>query len=244
MPGTEVGILVAFLAGVASIVSPCVIALIPAYVSYLSGLSLAELPGGAEGDGRSARRRVIAGALLFVLGFTVVFVAFGATATAVGRTLLAYQDLVRRLAGILVILFGIYLTGLVRIPFLEQERRLDLGRMPRGLVGAFPVGMAFAAGWTPCVGPALASILFLAGTQQTLWQGVGLLLVYSLGMALPFLAMALFIGRFRSWLPRLAAHGRWLSMASGALVALIGVMLYTNAFFRLAGLFNYYSWGL
>lgn len=243
MSGAEIGIPVAFLAGAASVVSPCVIALIPAYISYLSGLSLSDLTASPDAGGRF-RRRVLSGALLFILGFTVVFVAFGATATALGRTLVAYQDLLRRLAGILVILFGIYLTGLIRIPFLEQERRVDLGRLPRGPLGAFPVGMAFAAGWTPCVGPALASILFLAGTQQTLWQGVMLLLVYSLGMGVPFLVMALLIGRFKNWLPRLTRHSRWISVASGTLVAGVGVMLYTNAFFRLAGLFNYYSWGL
>ncbi|HEY8532015.1 MAG TPA: cytochrome c biogenesis protein CcdA [Limnochorda sp.] len=243
MPGAEVGIAVAFLAGVASVVSPCVLALIPAYMSYLSGLSLSELTTAPEAGGRF-RSRVLGGAFLFVLGFTLVFVAFGATATALGRTLVAYQDLLRRLAGIFVMLFGISMTGLVRIPVLEHERRVDMSRLPRGPLGAFPVGMAFAAGWTPCVGPALASILFLAGAQQTLWQGVLLLLVYSLGMGLPFLAMALLIGRFRRWLPRLSRHSRWISLASGALIAGVGVMLYTNAFFRLAGLFNYYSWGL
>ena len=242
MPGTEIGLPIAFLAGAASVVSPCVLALIPAYVSYLSGLSLGELSAG--GGASRFRHRVLAGAVLFILGFTLVFVAFGATATALGRLLLVYQDVIRKLAGILVILFGIYLTGLVPMPFLDQERRLDLGRLPRGPLGAFPVGMAFAAGWTPCVGPALASILFLAGTQQTLRQGVILLLAYSLGMGLPFLVMALLIGRFQEWLPRLTRHSRWISLASGTLVAAVGVMLYTNAFFRLAGLFNYYSWGL
>lgn len=246
----------AFTAGLVSLLSPCVLALVPAYIAYLSSSAL---PGGG-------RWRLVGRSVLFVLGFSTIFVLLGASATALGRQLWANRSIVRQLAGLLVVLLGLHQLGLFRLGFLDVERRLvtrlpaagarsgSSGQAPagpRGLLsrlsggpwGAFVVGMAFAAGWSPCVGPVLASILLMAGTSETLGAGTALLSLYAAGMALPFLLMAALMergaGRVTRWLGR---HGSWVERASGALLILIGVALYTNFFLRLPGYLNYYQW--
>lgn len=227
----------AFGAGLISLLSPCVLALVPAYLGYLSA---------AWGGGPVDRRQVLGRALLFVAGFSVFFVALGASATAVGRLLWFYQPLIRRLAGALVVVLGLHQLGLLRIRWLERERRL-VSRLPagqgwlQGPWGAVAIGMAFAAGWSPCVGPVLASILMLASTAETVGAGMALLGLYAAGMAVPFLVMAGLVGSGAQRLtPRLARYGPWVERASGALLVAIGAMLYTNFFLRLPGYFNYY----
>ena len=226
----------AFGAGLVSLLSPCVLALVPAYLGYLSATGL-EQPD---------RRQVLLRALLFVAGFSAFFVALGASATAVGRLLWFNQPLIRRLAGGLVVLLGLRQLGLIRIGWLDAERRL-VSRLPagrrwlRGPWGAMAIGMAFAAGWSPCVGPVLASILMLAGTAETVGAGMALLGLYAAGMAVPFLVMAGLVGSgARRLTPRLLRHGVWVERASGVLLVAIGVMLYTNFFLRLPAYFNYY----
>lgn len=247
------GAALAFLAGLVSLLSPCVLALVPAYLGYLSSPAL-------SGTGRG---QLLLRSVLFVLGFSTVFVLLGATATALGRVVWAYRSLLRQLAGALVALLGLHQLGLIRFGFLEVERRV-MGRLPgapgaggpspaqgrspwrrvlAGPWGAFPVGMAFAAGWSPCVGPVLASILLMAGTAQTVGAGVRLLALYSAGMALPFLLMAALMQRGASgFVRRVGRHGRWIERGSGALLVLIGLALYTNFFLRLPGYLNYYRW--
>ena len=227
---------VAFAAGLVSLLSPCVLALVPAYLGYLSGEGLAAAPSS----------RLLGRAGLFVLGFSVFFVALGATATALGRMLWVHQALIRRLGGVLVVLLGLHQLGVLRFGWLEQERRAfsllpASGAWRNSPWGAVAVGMAFAAGWSPCVGPVLASILMMAGTAETLGAGTALLAAYAAGMGLPFLAMATLVARgARRLAPRLLRHGVWVQRASGALLVLLGLMLYTNFFLHLPGYFNYY----
>lgn len=242
----------AFTAGLVSLLSPCVLALVPAYLGYLSTAALAG----------PRRWHLLARSLLFVLGFSTVFVLLGASATALGRQLLANRVILRQIAGAVVVLLGLHQLGLLRLGFLDVERRLvrqlpaggpgagagggragALRRLMAGPWGAFAVGMAFAAGWSPCVGPVLASILVLAGTAQTVTAGVGLLALYSAGMAVPFLLMAALMQRGSPQLSRrLGRWGPWVERAGGALLVLIGVALYTNFFLRLPGYLNYYRW--
>lgn len=236
--GAQVSIWLAFGAGVLSILSPCCLALVPAYITYLTGTSA------VENEQRSTwwDARVMWNALCFVAGFSILFVLYGASASLLGHFLLENQTLIRKLAGLLVFLFGLHTTGLVEIPGLERERRLTLKVGDhRGGVRSSLVGMAFAAGWTPCVGPILGSIVLMASSTSTVYAGMWLLLAYSLGMGIPFLLMALFIGRFRVWMPAIRRHSRTISLVTGILLMGIGVMLYTNAFVRLAGMFNYYN---
>ena len=231
---------VAFAAGVVSLLSPCVLALVPAYLGYLSASAAPEAA-------HSRPASLLGRALWFVAGFSVFFVALGASATALGQLLWLNQPVLRRLAGTAVVALGLRQLGLLRFgQWLDRERRLIQRLSPDGGWRARPwgaalVGMAFAAGWSPCIGPVLASILMLAGTAQTVGTGMALLGLYAAGMALPFVAMAAAVGRGTRRLgPRLARYGVWAERAGGVLLLVIGVMLYTNFFVRLPAYFNYY----
>jgi cytochrome c-type biogenesis protein len=221
----SVPLLVAFSAGVLSFLSPCVLPLVPAYVTFITGVSL-DAPRGA---GRAeSRRTAVRHALLFIGGFALVFVLLGASATAVGQYLREHLILVRRVGGALVVLLGLQVTGLVNVPFLQLERRVHLRARPAGYLGAAVVGVAFGAGWTPCIGPILGTILTLAATAERVGTGMLLLAVYAVGLGLPFLLAALgtdaflaFFGRFRRWL-------RPVSIASGALLIVVGDLIFTN----------------
>ena len=183
----SLGLFVAFAAGLLSFLSPCVLPLVPSYIGFLTGMSLPEM---------AARRRVaLLHALLFVLGFSLVFMLLGASATALGRALNYYQQWLQRIGGVLIILFGLVCLGVIKAPFLSQERRLQLEQKPVGLLGSALVGMAFGAGWTPCIGPVLGAILGLAATSHDLSRGMLLLGVYSAGLAVPFLLAAVGAGR-------------------------------------------------
>lgn len=201
---TELSIPVAFLAGVVSFLSPCVLPLVPGYISMLSGASIEELKAGA---GASLVGRILRNSVAFVVGFSFVFVVLGASATAVGRFLLEQRTVFNLVAGVIIIIFGLHLTGLIKIPLLYREARMSAGAPRRGLVGSFVLGFAFAFGWTPCIGPILTGVLALAATRDTVFQGIFLLGVYSTGLAIPFLLTALglsqflkFYGRFRKYL--------------------------------------------
>ena len=233
----NVTFLAAFVAGVLSFISPCVLPLIPGYLSFISGTTLDEMQG-TVGHGAavgvvappSARRRVIVTSLFFILGFSLVFVALGATASVLGQFLMDRLRVLGKIAGVVLVVFGLHTMGVLRIGWLYSERRLQVDRKPAGPLGALLVGIAFAFGWTPCIGPILAGILAVAGAQDTIGQGVQLLAVYSAGLGIPFLMTALAIDRFFAAFARIRRHYRTIELASGALLIVIGVLIFTDRF--------------
>jgi len=228
--------LAAFAAGVLSFISPCVLPLIPGYLSYISGLTLDEMQG--TGDGAmslgAARRRVLVASIFFILGFSFVFICFGAAASVVGQYMLERQRLLAKIAAVIVIVFGLHTMGVLRIGWLYSEKRVQVEKKPTSLFGAFFVGLAFAFGWTPCIGPILAGILAIAGTQQTVGQGVQLLAVYSAGLGLPFLLTAFAINKFFTVFKRIRKHYHLIEIISGLLLVLIGLLIFTNRFTLIA----------
>ncbi len=231
----DIGLLAALLAGFASFVSPCVLPLVPAYLSYMSGVSLADLRG-EQGGGRRAGR-VFLPSLSFVLGFSLVFVALGASASVLGQKLLNALPVLARVAGALILVLGIHMTGLVRIPFLMYEKRFQGGQGP-GIATSFVMGLAFAFGWTPCIGPILASILALAANADTVGRGVLLLAVYSAGLGIPFLLASLFLNAFYSFFGRVQKHFHTIEVVSGVVLMLVGLLLLLNQFDRIAAFFS------
>ncbi|HUQ16090.1 MAG TPA: cytochrome c biogenesis protein CcdA [Gemmatimonadales bacterium] len=221
------GFAVAFAAGLLSFLSPCVLPLVPSYVGFLTGMTLPEMGG---------RRRVaLLHALLFVAGFSLVFILLGASATALGRALNYYQVWLQRVGGVLIIAFGLVCLDVFKSEWLTQERRLHLEHKPVGFLGSALVGMAFGAGWTPCIGPVLGAILGLAATSADLSRGIMLLAVYSAGLAVPFLIAAVAVERFLDWFQRFRRYLPWVMRVSGALLVLVGALLLTGEFTRLAG---------
>lgn len=223
--GENVSLIAAFGAGFLSFISPCVLPLIPGYLSFVSGVSLEEM---RDERAVAARRQVVITSLAFVLGFSLVFVALGASASAIGKFLFRNSNILGKIAGVLVIIFGLHTMGVFRIPFLETEKRLQAGSKPKSLMGAVMVGMAFGFGWTPCIGPILSGILVLAGSQETVWEGVVLLAVYSMGLGIPFLLTSLAINKFFAASGRIRRHYHKIEIASGALLVGIGVLLFTD----------------
>jgi cytochrome c-type biogenesis protein len=224
---TALGFLVAFAAGLLSFLSPCVLPLVPSYIGFLTGMTLPEVTG---------RRRVaLTHALLFVAGFSLVFILLGASATALGRALNYYQVWLQRVGGALIILFGLLCLGAFNLRLLSQERRLHLERKPVGYLGSVLVGMAFAAGWTPCIGPVLGGILGLAATSADVSRGMLLLAVYSAGLALPFLGAAVAVDSFLDWFQRFRRFLPWVMRISGVMLVFVGILLFTGEFTRLAG---------
>lgn len=227
----------AFVAGVLSFISPCVLPLIPGYLSFISGVTLDDMQGtGAAGSAAVAasRRRVLIASLFFILGFSFVFISLGAAASAIGQYLMAPGTgrlrLLTKVAGAVVIVFGLHTMGVLRIGWLYSEKRVQMDRKPRGLVGAFVVGLAFAFGWTPCIGPILAGILAVAGSKDTVSQGVQLLAVYSLGLGVPFLVTALAINHFFAAFAKIRRHYHKIEIVSGLLLVAIGVLIFTDQF--------------
>lgn len=213
----------AVVAGVISFSSPCCLPMIPGYLSYISALPVAEL------GTRSARAVTLKAALLFVAGFTLVFTALGVSFALVGSLLLRNVPAITRVSGVLIILLGLAMAGVLRVPFLQRERRFDLGRLPRGPKAAPFMGMAFAFGWAPCIGPVLATILATAAATDTVAWGGLLLAFYSLGLGLPFIALALGFQRARGSLEWLRRHGRGVEMAGGTMLVAVGVLFVSGA---------------
>jgi cytochrome c-type biogenesis protein len=220
----NVTLIAAFAAGFLSFISPCVLPLIPGYISFVSGASLDEMRAGDA----AARRHVLLTSLAFVLGFSIVFVALGASASAIGRFLLGNIPLLGKIAGALIILFGLHTMGVFRLGFLDTERRAHAKRKPAGPLGAVLVGIAFAFGWTPCIGPILAGILAIAASRETVAEGVLLLAVYSLGLGVPFLLTSVAINRFFSVTARIRRHYHAIELVSGGLLVAIGVLIFTG----------------
>jgi cytochrome c-type biogenesis protein len=224
--GVEVTLIAAFGAGFLSFISPCVLPLIPGYLSFVSGVSLDEMRAGAAAP--SSRRQVLITSLAFVFGFSLVFIALGASASAIGRFLFEKLPLLAKIAGAVIIIFGLHTMGLFRIAMLETEKRVHAARKPAGLIGAMLVGVAFAFGWTPCIGPILAGILLVAGSKETIGEGVTLLAVYSLGLGIPFLLTSVAINQFFSVTARIRKHYHAIELVSGGLLVAIGVLILTG----------------
>jgi cytochrome c-type biogenesis protein len=215
----------AMLAGLISFLSPCVLPLVPPYLVYLSGLSLERL-GDAEPE-PAVRRETVIGAALFVLGFTTIFVALGASASAIGVLIRVYSDVFAKAAGVAIIIMGLHFLGVFRLGFLQREKRVQVAK-PVGLWGAYVMGLAFAFGWTPCIGPILAAILAVAASETTVARGAGLLAVYSLGLGIPFLLAAFAVEPFAAFLARFRAHLDKVEKLMGALLVLTGVAFLTG----------------
>src|SRR5215469_948539 len=227
--------LAAFVAGLLSFLSPCVLPLVPGYVSLISGASVDEL--------QSQERRVLGTVMLhsitFVLGFSVVFIALGAVATSVGQLVNEYHSLLSKIAGVVVIIFGLHLTGILKIKALYADKRMHEVKGGSSAVGSFVVGFAFAFGWTPCIGPILATILVLASAQGTVMKGIILLAVYSLGLAVPFLLTSLGVDRFLAFYSRFRRHLHTVEVLSGILLVAIGVLIFLNNLRLLSGYLSF-----
>jgi cytochrome c-type biogenesis protein len=222
----DVSILVAFAAGLLSFVSPCVLPLFPSYLSFITGMSVDQLQAVSE----TGRRHVLANSLAFVLGFSMVFVGMGASFSALGQLLFGYREQIRLAGGLLIIAFGLYIAGVLRLGFLGRYQQIPLRSKPAGLLGSWLVGVTFAIGWTPCVGPILGSILSLAGTAETVSTGVTLLTAYSAGLALPFVLSSLALGAFLATFRRFRAWVPVVERAAGVLLVVVGLLVATNYF--------------
>jgi len=224
--GQSIGLLVAFTAGLLSFLSPCVLPLVPSYIGFLTGMTAGEVS--------SRRHLALLHALLFVLGFSLIFILLGASATALGKALMLYREWIMRVGGVLIILFGLVCLNVIKIGFLTQERRWHLEDKPVGFLGSALVGIAFGAGWTPCIGPILGSVLGLAATEGDLSRGILLLSVYSAGLAIPFLLAALALDRFFDWFQGFRKYLPWVQRISGILLIIVGILMLTGSFTRMA----------
>jgi cytochrome c-type biogenesis protein len=222
----NVTIVLAFVAGFASFVSPCVLPIVPGYLSFISGVSFEEMTSAAARS--ETRRRIFLNSLFFVIGFSLVFISLGASATFVGQLLREQLGLITKIAGAVIIVFGLHMTGLFRIPFLNYEKRFHTRGQPLGAAGALLVGLAFAFGWTPCIGPILASILAVASQQESVAEGIVLLGSYSAGLGVPFLLAGLSITVFYGPFNRLKKHLPKVELVSGILLVIVGVLIMTN----------------
>ena len=217
----------AFAAGLTSFLSPCILPLVPAYFTFISGYSYDEL---TVDQPSGLRRKVVESTIAFGLGFTLVNILLGASASLLGGLMLRYNDFIRIAGGLVIIIFGIHLIGLLRIRFLEMEKRLHLRRKPAHLAGTLLVGMAFAAGWSPCIGPILSAILFLAAVEDTVMEGVRLLSVYSFGLFAPFLLFSVFIDQMLAMMQKTKRALRFVNVATGVLMIGLGVALIFDRF--------------
>ncbi|MCX5718031.1 MAG: sulfite exporter TauE/SafE family protein, partial [Nitrospirae bacterium] len=232
----DISFTLAFLAGVLSFLSPCVLPLVPSYVSFITGMSFSDLTGSA--DRKRVRHLTITNSLVFIAGFSAVFIALGASSSAAGQILFRYQEWIRIIGGILIIIFGLFIAGFLKLDFLMRERKVHLAGKPAGYIGTFAIGMTFAAGWTPCIGPILGSILVVASAKGSAIYGIKLLSVYSLGLAVPFLISSLAINSFLSYSKKLQKHMRIIMIISGILLIAFGVIMLTNRLKDISGLFT------
>jgi cytochrome c-type biogenesis protein len=223
---------VALLAGLLSFLSPCVLPIVPPYLAYMGGVSVGELA-----EAREARRRALLAAACFVLGLSTVFLLLGAAASAAGRALLQYQGWFVTLAGVMIMLFGAHFLGVLRLPFLAREARIDAGDQGGSALGAYVLGLAFAFGWTPCLGPILGTILGLAATEADVVRGMALLATYALGLGIPFLLVAAFFPHLGSLMIAMRRNLGWIERASGLLLWTVGLLMLT-------GQFTAFSWWL
>ena len=225
---SQISLFAAFSAGLLSFISPCVLPLVPSYLSYITGLSVENLAKVEERE--RFKSAILLNALLFIAGFSTVFIAFGASASLIGQVLYEYQDIIRKIGGILIIIFGLYLLGILKLNIFLTERRLvHFESRPVGYLGSFLIGTAFAAGWTPCVGPVLGTILAYASTTESMSSGVMLLSAYSFGLGLPFFLTAFGMDTFLSYFKSLRTYLGGVSFVSGGLLILVGIMIFTDS---------------
>lgn len=222
----SLGLFIAFSAGLLSFLSPCVLPLVPSYVSFITGMNLEDL--------QHSKYTTVIHALLFVAGFTLIFLALGAGATVFGQLMLRYRDVISRAGGVLIVIFGLYLLGVFNLSFLMKDTRLHLANKPLGYFGTLVVGVAFGAGWSPCIGPILGAILTMAANEADLGRGLTLLFAYSMGLAVPFIAAALMVERFLGLFAKVRRHMVWVNRTAGALLVLVGILMVTNRFTILA----------
>jgi cytochrome c-type biogenesis protein len=220
-----VGIVVAFTAGLFSFLSPCVLPLFPSYLSFVTGMSVADLQADLDA---ATRRRVMLHSAAFVLGFSLVFIALGASFSAAGQVLLDYRDLIRQVGGILIVIFGLYIAGLLNFGPFSRTKQWQLREKPAGYAGSFIVGLTFAIGWTPCVGPILGAILSLASTADNIGRGISLLVAYSAGLGVPFLLSAVALGAFLKFFKRYRPLIPIVERGAGVILIVVGVLVFTN----------------
>ena len=226
-------VVVAFTAGLLSFLSPCVLPLVPSYLTFITGLGLEDIT--------RARRTTLIHAVLFVIGFSLIFVLLGAGATAFGRLMLAYRTWIARIGGVMMILMGLWMMGVLRFDALQQERRVHLSDKPIGYLGTVLVGIAFGAGWTPCLGPTLGAILLLAANETELMKGIGMLSAYSAGLAVPFLIAALGVERFLQFFQKFKHNLGRINQIAGVLLIVVGVLMLIGWFQRLAAMLQGYT---
>jgi len=212
----------AFTAGILSFLSPCVLPLIPAYFTFITGMSLEDLTAGGD---QTVRNKLILSTIAYVLGFSLVFILLGGAVSMMGQQLDAYKEFIRLAGGAVVIVFGAHLAGIVRIPFFDYEKKIHVRNKPLHILGVFLVGMAFGAGWSPCIGPLLGTILAIAATEGSVSHGMTLLSIYSLGMALPFILMSFFINYMLAFIKRASQWIRFVTVAAGVLLIVMGLLL-------------------
>ena len=231
---SNVSIFIAFAAGLLSFVSPCVLPLIPSYITFITGLSFEDFK---EENRAAVRKLTIVHSLIFILGFSIVFVALGASATAIGNILGRYKEVIRIVGGIVVIVFGIHITGLINLKFLESEKKVHIRNKPAGYIGTLLVGITFGAGWTPCIGPILGSILYIAINMKTVYSGVLLLTAYSLGLGVPFFLSSLAINSFLAYFEKFRKYIKAVTVVSGVFLVIIGLLIVSNHFTTIATYF-------
>ena len=224
----EISLFIAFSAGLLSFVSPCVLPLVPSYITYITGVSFHELTGA---ESKSKLRWVtIFHSLLFISGFSTIFIIMGASASYLGQLLAQYQEWIMKAGGVLIIILGINFTGVITLPFLQMEKRFELRKKPIGYMGSFFVGIIFAAGWTPCIGPILSTILIYAGTAKSFYAGIVLLFLYSMGLGLPFFLSSLAFNSFLGAFEKLKRYMRVITLVSGLFLIAIGILMLTDTF--------------
>ena len=228
---TEVSVIAVFLAGLASFLSPCVLPLVPAYLMYLTGKSADDIA-----KDKKAHRGLIINGMLFCIGFSIVFITLGASATALGKFLQQNAEIIRYVSGSIIIVFGIIQTGIINFAFLNREKRFEIKNRAPGVFTSLLMGMAFGFGWTPCIGPVLVSVLLLAAQQSSLLKGMGLLAVYSLGLLLPFMFIAVFMRLMTGFLTFMKKHIRAVKIISGIILIILGILILTDSFTILSGL--------
>ena len=232
----NVGILTAFVFGLLSFVSPCVLPIVPGYISFISGVSLDEMKDMEQN--RTALRSIILNSLFFIGGFTMVFILLGATATTLGKTFNEYYSTISKIAGVLIIVFGLHMMGVFKINFLNYEQRFHVQQKKLGMFGSFLVGTAFAFGWTPCIGPVLAAILVIASQQDTVYKGIALLASYSLGLGIPFFLTGVSINIFFSMFNRIKKYFHTIEIVGGAMLVVLGLLIVTNYLTILSAYFS------
>lgn len=223
----NIGILTAFAFGFLSFISPCVLPIVPGYISFISGVSLNEIE--TTGDKSKARRKIILNTLFFILGFSLIFILLGATATAVGQFLFDNLPILSQIAGVIIVIFGLHMAGVFKIKFLQYEKRIHTQTKPLGFLGSFVVGLAFAFGWTPCIGPILGAILGIAAQKETVWQGIVLLTSYSAGLGIPFLITGISISAFYNFFNKIKRYFKTIEIIGGVMLIVVGILMITGS---------------